>query len=152
MSVRRGAKTFRAAQRFSAHRRQPHALKYSSGENDAAVGVRCSAELGDDLGLWNIQGAADFSCEVVRDFGVPRNRFNVSSQRIGPKLVLFALALEVATKLSEMTKQFPLLHETTTVPFSALDGTPRKPSSRRSSRMREMAAAKLARHSSAVLP
>lgn len=37
-----------SAQRFSAHRREPHAEKYSPGDDGAAVRVRWSAELDDD--------------------------------------------------------------------------------------------------------
>ena len=116
------------------------------------VRVRCSDELGRRSGFRNVQRFADFSCEIVRDLGVPWNGFDVSGLRVGPELVFLALAFEITAELSEMAKQFPLLHETTTVPFSALEGTPRRPSSRRSSRIRAIAAERLARHSSAVLP
>lgn len=34
------------AQRSAAHRRQPHAMKYSSRDESAAVGVRCSGRVG----------------------------------------------------------------------------------------------------------
>jgi hypothetical protein len=81
-----------------------------SNSNKRRAEVRLSAELGRVSQLRHAERSADLSSEVVRDFCVPGNRFDVTCLRIRPEFVLLALAFQVAAKFSEMTKQFSLLH------------------------------------------
>jgi hypothetical protein len=55
-----------------------------------------------DGGLWlgHIELSADFSGEIVWDFGVTRNRLDLTCLRIAPQFVLFPLAFEIAAKLT----------------------------------------------------
>ena len=53
--------------------------------------------------------------------------------------VFFALALQETAVLPQVAKEFLLFHETITVSWIASSGTPRRPSSRRSSRIKAIA-------------
>ena len=74
---------------------------------------------------------------------MPRTCLDGTSGWIGPQRVRASFALEVATVLPEVAKEVPTLHPTTTFPQRAVAGTPRRPSLRRSSRMRAIALARL---------
>jgi hypothetical protein len=50
--------------------------------------------------------SADFSGEIVGDFGVTRNGLDVARKRIAPQFVFFPLPFEVATELAKMAQQF----------------------------------------------
>src|SRR5947207_14523910 len=102
--------------------------------------------------IWHIETTTDFSRQVVGNFDVAGHGFYATVLRIGPKGMLTALALEDATELAQMSQQRRALHPTVTVDWMASAGAPRKPSSRRSSRMRAIASARLALDSSIVRP
>jgi len=71
---------------------------------------------------------------------------------IAPERVGAAFAFEKAPVFAQMTKQRLALHCTVKVSWIASGGMPRRPSSRRSSRMSRIASPRLARHSSTVRP
>jgi len=79
-----------------------------------------------------------------------RHRFYVPRPRIAPELVFFPLPFQETAVAAEVSKQLSLFHSTTTVSRTAPAGTPRRASSRRSSRISAIAAARLARASSDV--
>ena len=80
-----------------------------------------------------------------------RYRFDGTGGRVPAQGMSTALALQLASVPAEMTKQATPLHLTTTVSRMASDGTPRRPSSRRSLRVSPMASARLCRPSSLIL-
>src|SRR5437667_6141068 len=78
--------------------------------------------------------------------------FDCSRFRVQPQRMFAAFPLQVAAVFTQMPQQRVAFHWTTTVSRIASCGTPRKPSSRLSSRIRAIASDKLARHSSTVRP
>lgn len=102
--------------------------------------------------FWNAQCAADLASESVRDLGVPRHRFRVSCPWVGPQRVACSLTLEVTPMLPQVAEQVATLHLTVTVSRTAFGGRPRRPSSRRSSRISEIAEDRFSRASSLLLP
>jgi hypothetical protein len=71
--------------------------------------VRLPANFGDR------QAATDFARQKVGDFGVPRNRFGLSSLRIAPQGVGSAFALEKTAVQAEVAQQRLSLHWMVTV-------------------------------------
>lgn len=102
--------------------------------------------------IWHTKTSADLQCQLVRNLVVARHRLHSSASRIRPKRVRPPLTLQVATESAEVAEQRRALHLTRTVSRSASGGRPRNASSRRSSRINEIASAKLWRASSFVLP
>ena len=96
--------------------------------------------------------ATDLVGKHVRDLCMARHGFYGAGRRIHPKGMRATLALEHASVLPQVAKQRAALHSTVTVSRSASGGRPRRPSSRRSSRISAIASAKLARASSFVRP
>ena len=83
---------------------------------------------------------------------MPRYSLYGTCSWVPPQRVATALALEIATVPTKVAEQTTSLQVMTTVSWIASGGTPRKPSSRRSSRMNAMASLRLSRAFSLVLP
>src|SRR5204862_7395783 len=104
------------------------------------------------LWLWDGELATNLACEVIGNLLVSRNSLDVARERITPQFMFFTLTLQIAAVPPQMTEEFFLLHSTTTVSRVAPAGTPRRASSRRSSRISAMASPRFARASSRVRP
>jgi len=85
----------------------------------------------------------DLPSQVVANLREPGDGFDGSGARVGPEGVGTSLALQDAAVLAQVLEQGAPLHLTVTVSRSASAGTPRRPSSRRSSRISAMAPARL---------
>ena len=108
--------------------------------------MSASSQLGDG------KAATDLGAEPVRYLGVPRNRLHLASEGIAPERVRTAFPLEIAPMAAKMLEQRATLHPTVTSSLNALEGTPRKPSSLRSVRIKSTASERLDKHSSFVFP
>ena len=69
--------------------------------------VGCCEELArfssEHLWLRDRECSADLTCEVIWDFCVPANRFDVACERITPELMFFPLTLEKTAVPPQMT-------------------------------------------------
>jgi len=103
--------------------------------------------------LWHRQPAADLAGQHVRDFRVTRNGFDLARPGIRPERMASAFPFQVAPIPAQMLQERVLLHAATrTVVRSASSGTPRRPSSRRSSKRSAMASERLSSASARVRP
>ena len=94
-----------------------------------------------------------FRASTFGNLLVTRDGFRRSGRRVRPKRVAPALPLQVAPVAAKVLQERVQFHAaTSTVVRSASDGTPRKPSSRRSSRISAMASERLLSASSRVRP
>jgi hypothetical protein len=89
------------------------------------------------------QATADLPAKLIGDLGVPRYGLDLTRQRVDTQGMATALALELAPVTAKVTQEIAALHRTVTVVRTASDGTPRNPSSRRSSRTRAIASERL---------
>jgi hypothetical protein len=108
--------------------------------------IRSFAKLG------HRKAAANFSPKQIGYLGMAWHSFHLSGLGIAPQGMCATFALQVTAVQSEMAQERLTLHWMVTVSHSASAGAPRRPSSRRSSRISCMAALKLSRHSSTVRP
>lgn len=83
---------------------------------------------------------------------MPGNRFDGSCRWVAPQRVCFAFPFKVATMPPQVAEEVARLHFTVTFSRTASLGIPRNPSSRRSSRIREMASDRLCNASSFDFP
>jgi len=104
--------------------------------------------------LWRRDGelTADLAREMIGDLLMSWNRLDVTGEGIAPELVFFTLALQKTAISAQMAEELFLFHSTTTVSRVAPAGTPRRASSRRSSRMSAIASPRFVRASSRVRP
>ncbi len=102
--------------------------------------------------LWHREVATNLASEAVGYLRVPRHRLNRTGLWIEPQGMGTSFTLEVTPLPPQMLEQTAPLHPTMTVSRMASGGTPRKPSSRRSARIRAMASTRLSRASSGVRP
>lgn len=86
------------------------------------------------------------------EIGMPRHSFDGTGRRVALQRVGRAFALEITSVAPQMDKRALPLHATVTVSRSASSGNPRSASSRRSCRIRAVAAARLSRASALVRP
>ena len=67
---------------------------------------RCGGcECDEAMRMWlrDRECSADLTCEVIWDFCVPANRFDVACERITPELMFFPLTLEKTAVPPQMT-------------------------------------------------
>jgi len=88
--------------------------------------------------------------EQVRCLDVARHCLDVASSWVAPEFMFLAFSFRKAAVSSPVAEEFTTFHETTTMSLMASCGTPRRPSSRLSSRMSPIASARLERHSFAT--
>jgi hypothetical protein len=139
---------------------QPSAVHVVLGASRRASPARLAAECGvrlrqrESLGadFRHTQISRDLPCEVVGNLGVTGNSFDRAGSGVGPEGVGSTFSLEHTPVFAQVFQESAALHFTVTVSRSASGGTPRSPSSRRSSRMSAMASARLRRASSFVRP
>jgi len=95
---------------------------------------------------------AYFSGKLLGNFSMSRHCLHRTVRWIHPKRMGSSFSFEVATVPTQMPQEDLPLHQIATTSRIASSGNPRMASSRRSSSSSEIAAAKLALHSSIVLP
>lgn len=95
---------------------------------------------------------ANLNRKSITNLGVTRHRLHFTRLRIDPKRVRAAFTLQATTMAPQMAQESGPLHSTTTTSRSASAGTPRIPSSRRSSRISAIASRKLLIASCLVCP
>jgi hypothetical protein len=98
------------------------------------------------------KASANLARQLVGNLSMARDRLDGTSVGVSPKGVGPTFPLKITTMLPEMQKQRASFHDSTTVSRSASTGTPRKESSRRSSRISAIDSAKLSRASCLVRP
>jgi len=96
--------------------------------------------------------ATDLACQLVGDLRVSGHGFHFSRSGIRPKRVRPAFSLQYASVPAQVFQPGRPFHPSETTSLMASAGTPRKPTSSRSSRINSIASAKLYLASSLVRP
>src|SRR5207253_3143199 len=107
---------------------------------------RCKRELARTSSLLDFryrEPTADLTRKGIRYLVVARHSLDSTRRRIRPQRVRPALTLQVASMAAKVSEKITSLHPTTTFSRTASRGRARRPSRRRSSRIRAIAAAKL---------
>ena len=89
------------------------------------------------------QVTAYLSCKLIGNFSVSRHRFTMACSRVAPQGMLAALSFQIAPLFAKAPQESASFHWTITTSRIASRGIPRRASSRRSSRISDMASARL---------